>query len=189
MRTENTRNRKGFTSGIIVMIIIIMFGTILIKLALGFFNYRIAKEIDSSLVKGTALDSIVDAVITTITIISVILSEYINFPIDGVMGLITAVWIFIVACNLAEENANYILGKQPDDKVLEEIGKIIMKYKVAKDYYGLIIHDYGHENIFATVNVLIQNENNIDQILLFIKQVCTEILEEYNIKLTIQIEN
>lgn len=76
-----------------------MIGTVFMKLGLSFYNSRIAKRVKSSIIEGNALDSISDTIITSAAIISIALSRYTSVPMDGIVGVGTAVWIFIIACN------------------------------------------------------------------------------------------
>jgi cation diffusion facilitator family transporter len=106
---------KLFTHEIIeynTFIITILCITVLMKLGFGFYTKSIATKTKSTIIQAISKDSLIDAVISLVTIVSMISSEYVSFPIDGIIGFAVVIWIFISGCSLAEENFNSIIGKK-----------------------------------------------------------------------------
>lgn len=168
-------------------ILIIMIGTVLVKVFLSIYNLRVGKKINSPLIKGMSKDSIADAFITSAAIISMLIGKYISLPIDGIMGIFIAVWILFAGCNLAEENLHLLLGKGADENFVKEIGSALTSYAFVQNYKNLILHDYGHENRYATVYILVK-ESDIQTAVSCLDEMLKTIYEKFNIRITIQLE-
>jgi cation diffusion facilitator family transporter len=108
---------KLFTHKLIeynAVILIILCVTVAVKLGFGLYTKSIAAKIKSTIIQAISKDSLIDAVISFVSIVSMISSEYVSFPIDGIVGFAVVIWIFISGCNLAEDNFNSIIGKKLD---------------------------------------------------------------------------
>jgi cation diffusion facilitator family transporter len=170
-------------------VLLILISTVIVKFALGIYNGQIAKKIDSSVVRGTSADSFTDAALTSITILATVFSPYTSLPLDGIMGLICAVWIFIVACNLLEENANLLLGKKPDPELIATLGEIITSYDYADSFHDIIIHDYGKDTVYASVNIVFADGFDLRNAPQFAKELNERIRRDFKIRLTVQFES
>jgi cation diffusion facilitator family transporter len=135
--------------------------TIVVKLVFGFYTKSIANKTKSVIIQAISRDSLIDAAISGVTIMSMVLSKQVSFPIDGIIGFSIVIWIFISGCNLAEENINSIIGKKPDPELVEKITKIIKADHHITGYHNLIIHDYGQENYFVSVHLEIPERYNL----------------------------
>ncbi|MDY0100458.1 MAG: cation diffusion facilitator family transporter [Bacilli bacterium] len=65
---------------------IILGAAILLKIYQSYFNYRIAKLINSITLKATALDSLLDVLATTGILVSGLLNHFYGLEIDGYIG-------------------------------------------------------------------------------------------------------
>jgi cation diffusion facilitator family transporter len=155
--------------------IIILGITVLIKLGFGFYTKSIANKTKSTIIQAISKDSLIDAVISLVTIVSMISSEYVSFPIDGIIGFAVVIWIFVSGCSLAEENFNSIIGKKPNPELAEKITAIIQTGHHITGYHNLIIHDYGRTNYFASVHLEVPEESDILQIYQSVEEISKKI--------------
>ena len=86
-------NKYDFNIWLVIVCII----TIIVKISLFIYTNYLSKKYNNLLIKANSKDHIIDAVITTFTLISCILSTYNIYFLDGIVGIIISIWILISA--------------------------------------------------------------------------------------------
>lgn len=140
---------------------IILSVSVLGKLWLTFFNKKIGKKINSSVMRATSADSLSDALATGAVLVSGIISYFTDFQTDAYMGVIVSVVIFIAGIKILNETKNSILGGAPDPEVLEGINSIIAKYPEIIGIHDMVVHSYGPGNIIASFHAEVDGSANI----------------------------
>ena len=127
--------------------------SILFKLWLVLFNRRIAKKIDSSVMRATAADSLSDAGASTAVLIAMLIFKFTGIDIDGYMGILVAVVIFIAGIKILNDTKNAILGEAPSEEIIERIKAVIAEYPDALGIHDMIVHSYGPGRTMATLHI------------------------------------
>lgn len=128
------------TSSISIIILLISIG---VKIYMAFYNFRIGKQIDSTAMKATAIDSLSDTVATTVVLIAMIVMRYSQIHIDGVCGVVVALFIIYAGFGAAKDTMDPLLGQAPDREFVEKIESIVMSYDEVCGIHDLMVHDYG----------------------------------------------
>jgi cation diffusion facilitator family transporter len=162
--------------------------SVLVKLWMFSYNRYISKTIKSSINKAAAYDSISDSVATTLVIFSMILGVYTDFPIDGGMGILIALLIMYSGFDVARDTANRLLGKAPEDNVVEEIHHIVNAGDYVINAHRLEVHEYGPGRVVATIDVEVPDSVNIVDAHTSIDQLEKQIKKEMGIDLTVHID-
>lgn len=137
-----------------VMAVVILSVSILVKLWMSVFNKKIGRRIASDALIATAADSRNDALSTGAVLVSTILGHVTGIAvIDGVMGLLVALFIVYSGWGLVRETLSPLLGECPDPTLVSRIEKKIMGYDQVLGMHDLIVHDYGPGHQFATLHV------------------------------------
>lgn len=135
---------------------------ILVKLWMSFANTSFGKHMNgSSTLSATAFDSLADVLITSITIISLLISQYFNFPIDGYLGVLIALFILFGGVKVLIDVISPLLGQVPDKKLVDEIKEKLLSYKEIVGVHDMVIHNYGPNNTIVTIHAEIPANNNI----------------------------
>ena len=133
---------------------VVLFIAILIKLWQGFFNRKYGKLINSTALIATSTDSINDSISTSAVFISLLVTIfYPNAFLDGVMGIIVSIFIFISGVKLIKETISPLIGEAPTREFTNEVVDKILSYDGVLGVHDLVIHSYGPEKIFITVHV------------------------------------
>lgn len=140
---------------------VILAVSIVIKLWISVFNRKIAKTIDSSVIKATALDSLSDALATTAVLASMIISHFTGFATDGYMGMIVSVFIFVAGIRVLVETKNSILGSAPDPETVSEIVRITSEYPEVLGIHDMIVHNYGPGNTIASLHAEVDGSEDV----------------------------
>ncbi|MBR2334731.1 MAG: cation transporter [Clostridia bacterium] len=127
--------------------------SILFKLWLVLFNRRIAKKIDSSVMRATAADSLSDAGASTAVLIAMLIFKFTGVDIDGYMGILVAVVIFIAGIKILNDTKNAILGEAPSEEIIERIKAVIAEYPDALGIHDMVVHSYGPGRTMATLHI------------------------------------
>ncbi len=187
--TSINKLTKGQSAVIFNPILVIILGvSILIKLWMFFYNRYLSKQIDSLVLKATALDSISDVITSSLVIISLIVGKYVSFPLDGVMGILMSLLIIYNGFKLTIETSGTLLGKKASEELIKQIEDIFSKEEKILGTHDLIVHDYGPGRQMASIHVEISDKENIVAIHELIDDLEKKIEEELFIHMVIHMD-
>jgi cation diffusion facilitator family transporter len=172
-------------NGILVVILGI---SVLLKLWMSFFNKTLGKRINSNVMKATSADSFGDVLITTATVLSIIIGKITGLAIDGWMGLIVSVFVLIAGFNIAKDTLEPLLGEAVDHEVYQSITDMVESYDGIIGSHDLIVHNYGHTHIMATIHAEFPNEVNLEEIHEIIDSIERDILRQKGIFIVIHMD-
>ena len=134
---------------------------ILFKLWLVLFNRRIAKKIDSSVMKATAADSLSDACASAAVLVAMLILKYTGIDIDGYMGIAVAIVIFIAGIKILNDTKNSILGEAPSEDVVKGIEAIVAEFPDALGIHDMVVHSYGPNKFVANLHIEVDGSKDI----------------------------
>ena len=140
---------------------VILSVSILLKLWLCIFNRKIAKRINSSVIRATAADSLADAAATSAVLVSMLIFRFSGLNVDGYMGTIVSAFIFIAGIKILNETKNSILGSAPEPEVIEAIHAITKEYPEIIGIHDMIVHNYGAGNTMASLHAEVDGSADI----------------------------
>src|SRR5699024_4381400 len=112
--------RVEYVAGLIIAFLI-LFVSILIKLWMASFNRYASKKINSATLLAASQDSLNDVIATLATLISLILSLYTDFAIDGIMGAIVSLIVLKAGIEIFKDTVDPLLGMAPDKDLIKDI--------------------------------------------------------------------
>ncbi|MBQ4348788.1 MAG: cation transporter [Clostridia bacterium] len=131
------------------------------KIWLAVFNRHLGKKIDSPAMSAVVADSISDTTATAITLISLVVSLFTDFPLDGYMGVIVSLFILYSGFGILKESVGIILGKPPEKELVDELVEFIMSHDEILGIHDLVIHSYGATRTFASVHTEISSDGDL----------------------------
>ena len=131
------------------------------KLWLVLFNRRIAKKIDSSVMKATAADSLSDACASAAVLVAMLILEFTGIDIDGYMGIVVAIVIFIAGIKILNDTKNSILGEAPSEDVVNGIEAIVAEFPDALGIHDMVVHSYGPNKFVANLHIEVDGSKDI----------------------------
>ncbi len=143
------------------VVLIILLVSVAVKLWLFFFNRKIGKKIDSTVIRATGTDSLSDAAATSAVLISALISHFTGFDTDAYMGILVAVIILIAGVKILNETKNSILGGAPDPKVVADILALAREYPAVLGVHDLMVHSYGAGNTIASFHAEVDGAQDI----------------------------
>ena len=124
-----------------------------VKLWMFFFNKTLAKKINSAALAATAADSRNDSIATAATLAAALLETAFSWRVDGIMGLVVAVFILYSGITMAKETISPLLGEAATPELRNQILEIMGSDPRVLGYHDLMVHDYGPGQRFGSVHV------------------------------------
>ena len=162
--------------------------SILIKLAMGFFNRYCANKISSPSLLAASQDSFNDVLSTSATLIALVASLFSDLPFDGIIGLLVAILVLKSGIEIFKNTMDPLLGQAPDKEMVSSVVSFIKSFKVTKGIHDLMVHDYGPGRKYMSVHVEVDSKEDIMKIHDEIDVIERELLEKFNILTTIHMD-
>ncbi|MBU1172540.1 MAG: cation diffusion facilitator family transporter [Proteobacteria bacterium] len=128
-------------------VILIVAATILVKELMARFSFHIGDHIDSKALKADALHHRSDALSTVLVVVALICSRYGYFMVDGIMGCLVSVAIFISAYMIMKDAINPLLGEPPSQDLIRMIEDRCASKPGVLGVHDIISHTYGQTSV------------------------------------------
>ena len=152
-------------------LIVVLVFSIGLKIWQASFNIKTGKEINSTTLKATGLDSRNDVIATTVVLLNILIGKWTGLQLDGITGCLVALFIIYSGIQLIGETSSPLLGRSADPALVEEIQNRICAHEGIYGIHDLVVHDYGPGRIFASVHIevdayedLIKSHDLVDDI-------------------------
>lgn len=150
---------QSIDTGNLAMAILVI--SIAVKVYMAFYNKKIGKKIGSAAMEATSMDSLSDTVATTVVLIAMVVMRYTGVNIDGICGVLVAIFILYAGYNAARETISPLLGKVPETEFVEQVEQIVMSHEGIIGTHDLIVHDYGPGRVMISLHAEVPGNGNI----------------------------
>ena len=144
-----------------VPVLVILALSVAVKLWLCLFNRKIAKRIQSSVMRATAADSLSDAAATGAVLVSALIGYFTNLRTDAYMGILVAILILVAGIKILNETKNSILGSAPDPEVVRGIIALAGEHPEILRIHDMVVHNYGPGNTIASFHAEVDGSANV----------------------------
>lgn len=114
------------------MLIVVCIITIIIKLSLYFYTNKLSKSLNSLLLKANSKDHLYDAIVTSINLLAIILTSFGIYFVDGLVGVLIALWILISGLKIFKESYDVLMDKAIDNDTKDKVLEVVKKYSEVK---------------------------------------------------------
>ena len=172
-----------------VITLIILGAAILFKLILGLVQRKIGNIIDSSTLKASGVDSLLDSISTLAVLISSIIIHYTAFYyLDALVGLAVSALIIVAGIRILIDTKNSILGEAPVEDTVIAIMEILKDYDDILGTHDLIVHNYGPGHIIVSFHAEVDGNGDIFLLHDTIDNVEKRLSDELGIMCTIHLD-
>lgn len=141
--------------------IIVLLVSIGMKLIMSAYFKKIGRNINSPALLASAIDSRNDVYISTTAMVGVI-SGLIGYPqMDNIAAILISFWIIYSGYKIGAQNIDYLMGRQPESNIMEEIKKkagavmgVIGIHDVRAHYVGNYIHVEIHISLDQNLTMI-----------------------------------
>lgn len=117
--------------------------SILVKLWMCFFNWKMGDKIDSAVLRATAMDSLSDVAATSAVLAGFVIGYWARVNLDGYLGVLVALFILYTGVSTAKGTLDLLLGEAPDPEFVNQIQQEVLSYPEIIGVHDLIVHNYG----------------------------------------------
>ena len=168
-----------------VPVAVVLLASIAVKLWMYLFNRYLGRHIQSQALLATAADSRNDAISTAAVLFAGVVEALSSWQIDGVMGLVVALFILYSGWTLARETISPLLGEAASPELRDLIVETVRSHPKVLGYHDLMVHDYGPGQRFGSLHVEMDRREDpmaCHEIIDNLERAC---LEKHNVHLVI----
>lgn len=170
------------------MTMVILLGTIFIKVALVAFYTKKGNAIDSDILKAAALDSKNDIIMTISILLSVGVQLYFKVNFDGYVGVLVGLYILFETFKMVRDFVDELMGIRPRQETLDKIKGVLENQGYVVGYHDLMIHYYGKDTAFGTVHVEVSDKLSLIKAHDIMHEIETEIKQATGVDLVVHID-
>lgn len=143
---------------------VILLVSIAVKLYMAFYNRSVGRKIGSAAMEATAIDSLSDSIATTVVLLAMLVMRFAGINIDGMCGVLVAVFILYAGIRAAKETLDPLMGLAPDKEFVEQVEQIVMSHDLVKGIHDLVVHDYGPGRRMISLHAEVPGDHDIFEI-------------------------
>ncbi len=140
----------------------ILLASVVVKLWLSFFNKKLGKRINSTVMQATATDALGDVVTTLATMGSILFFYFTKINVDGYVGLAVSLLVMWAGVGIAKDTLEPLIGQSVDPKLYREISEFVESYDGILGSHDLIVHNYGPTKSLASIHAEVPNNVDIE---------------------------
>lgn len=169
-------------------ILVILVVNILIKLFMAILYKNSANAINSLSLEASYKDSLNDILTTIIIVLGLYASKYLNFDLDGYLGVTLSIFIIISGIKLIKESIGKLLGEPLNNSQVEDIVKEILKEKDILAIHDILTHKYGEGMVYMSVHVEMDARHSLMHAHEIVDRLERDVKKRYQIELLIHID-
>ena len=166
-----------------VIAFIIIFA-IAVKITMGLYFRRQGTQWRSSALSAAGIDSLYDAILTFVTLISSLLVYCFSIDIQGYVGAAIGLMIIRAGAGIVHDMYNHLLGVRTDPTLVRRIKERIASYPQVGGVYDLVLNSYGPEETIGSVHISVPDTLTAAEIHPLGKHIDIDIYNEFGIVLT-----
>lgn len=133
--------------------IVVVSVAIVVKILLGLYVHRIGQKVNSDSLVGSGKDAIFDAAISLATLIAAIVFLATGISIEAYLATLISIFIIYSGFKMLRGTFSVILGERADSSLSRKIRAEVHEVEGVKGAYDLVMHDYGPNTTFASINI------------------------------------
>lgn len=170
------------------IVLVSLLFSIILKWWISGFNRKIGKKINNQAMLATAADSSNDMIATSATVISLIASLFLPFPLDGLMGILVSGFVFYAGYGIIKETLNLLIGEAADPSVVLKIHELMLSRPEILGIHDMVIHNYGPGKMIGSVHAEVNSERAMLELHDAIDDIEKEINEKLRISMVIHMD-
>ena len=170
----------------IVSLIVIALA-VLVKVFIGLYYLRVAKQVNSEPLKASGKDALFDVLLSLATVVGIITSLVWHINIEGYIGIVIGIFILRTAIEVLHEGVSLIIGQRASQEEIDKIKHLVCSFPEVKGAYDLIINNYGEGRAIASVHIEVDDSLTAIEIHHLSRQIASKVYAETGTILTVGI--
>lgn len=167
--------------------LIIISIAILVKVALGLYYRKVAKEVKSDALKGSGVDALFDAILSTATLVGAFVARYTGVFIEGYLGIVIGLFIIKSGVEILSGAISNIIGERTSKETSLAIKQTVNSFKEVIGSYDLILNNYGPNRSIGSIHIEVDDNLTAKDIHLLTRKISQEVYTKFGVLLTVGI--
>lgn len=149
---ERLRDKEAFHYGLLAWMAVI--SSIVIKEIMAQMCFAGARKTGLQSLKADGWHHRTDSLSSVLVLAGLLLGKHFWW-IDGVLGIVVSLLIFVAAFEILKENISNMIGRKPNDATIREIHRVIHEHcEMEVNLHAIRIHFYGyHKEMTAHIKL------------------------------------
>ena len=166
----------------------ILVAAVAVKLWMYRFNRTLGRAIGSQAVEATAADSLSDAASTAVVLAATLIGHFFHLQIDGLAGLLVAVFILKTGWEAAKDTLDPLLGRPMDPELAADIDQLVVSHHNILGIHDLVYHDYGPGRAMMSFHAEVPADADLLEMHDIIDHIELELKEKHHIETVIHMD-
>ena len=167
--------------------LIIVSSAIVFKIGLGLFFKYSGKKANSDALSASGLDALLDAFLSTGTLVAALVSRFGGVYLEGYIGILIGLFIIKSSISVLKEGVSKIIGERSDTKLISNIIESVNQVKGVHGVYDVILNNYGNDKYIGSLHVEVDDEMKAKDIQLLEREIAYLCYEKFNTIITVGI--
>lgn len=168
--------------------VVILGLSIFVKLWMFRFQRTLGQTIQSEAMYATASDSLSDSIATFVVLVTTILGHLFSLQIDGIAGLVVAVFILKTGWDSAKDTLDPLLGRPMDGELARDIDQLAVSHPYILGIHDLVYHDYGPGRAMMSFHAEVPADGDLLEMHDMIDHIERELKEKHHIETVIHMD-
>ncbi|MBO7386272.1 MAG: cation transporter [Lachnospiraceae bacterium] len=164
--------------------LVIVFAAVFVKIFLGRYVKAKGEQVNSDSLVNSGKDALLDAVISTGTVIAALIFIFTGLSLEAWLGAIISVVIIKSGADMIKDTISEILGEPGEVSLITNIKKTIAGFPEVSGAYDLVLHNYGPDTYNGSVHIEVPDTLSAEKLDKLTRDITTEIYNRYNVLLT-----
>ena len=166
-----------------ITLIIVMIA-VLVKVVLGIYVRNKGREIKAETLINSGTDALMDAVVSTATLIAAIIHIFFHISVEAWLGAIISLVIMKTGLEMVQETVSKLLGEPGDIELVKEIKREIGEFPEVKGVFDLILNDYGPDRYTGSVHIEVEDSMSMRELDILTRNITDRVLDSQGVYLT-----
>lgn len=167
--------------------VIIIITSVITKLILGRFVKGQGEKYASDALVASGSDASFDAIISASTLVGAVITYFLQYSVDGIIGAIISAFIVKAGFEMMTEALSHVIGKRPESAITGEIKQTVNAIPGVLGTYDLILHNYGPDSAIGSLHVEVDGKMTATELHALTQKVQRAVLEKFHIFVTVGI--
>lgn len=165
--------------------LIIVAVAVLVKFFFGRYVKKVGEKLNSQSLVASGTDALMDSILSLSTFVAAIISIMWNISLEGILGVIIALFIIKSSIDILKETITIMIGIRADSELTNRLKARIIQFDEVQGVYDLDLHSYGPSKMVGSVHIQVRDDMTAKEIHKLTRTITMTILQEFGIILTI----
>lgn len=157
---------------------------IVFKLSLGIYVRHQGKELNSTALIASGVDSLYDSILSLSVLASAIIDTIWGISLEAYVGALISIFIIKSGIKMMSATISDIIGERADPKIINKIYELIKDEEEVREVYDLFLFNYGPDTDYASVHLELPDTMTVEEVDVLTEKLQYKVYKETGVILT-----